>query len=160
MIIDSIILARKDSKGIPHKNTIDFCGKPLIEWTIIQLKKTMKTGEIWVSSDGSKILDIAKKHNVNLIERPSDLSKDNSSSEDAWMHALRIIKKKKKVEVILAPQVTSPLREPSDFSNAIKLFKSSKADSLLSVCEIEDFFFGTMSIINQFQPIMIIKKDR
>ena len=60
MKIEAIILARKNSKGIPNKNIINFCGKPLIEWTIIQLKKTMNEDNIWISSDSIDILKIAK----------------------------------------------------------------------------------------------------
>ena len=30
----AVILARGGSKGIPNKNIIDFCGKPLLAWTI------------------------------------------------------------------------------------------------------------------------------
>ena len=36
MKVSSIILARGGSKGIPNKNIRDFCGKPLISWTIEQ----------------------------------------------------------------------------------------------------------------------------
>ena len=34
MRVDAVILARGGSKGISGKNIIDFCGKPLIAWTI------------------------------------------------------------------------------------------------------------------------------
>ena len=33
----AIILARGGSKGIPKKNIVDFCGRPLIAWTIEQV---------------------------------------------------------------------------------------------------------------------------
>ena len=36
MKVASIILARGGSKGVPNKNKKDFCGKPLISWTIEQ----------------------------------------------------------------------------------------------------------------------------
>ena len=35
-----IIPARGGSKGIPKKNLIDFCGKPLLAWSIIQNKSS------------------------------------------------------------------------------------------------------------------------
>ena len=95
MKIEAIILARKNSKGIQNKNITNFCGRPLIEWTIIQLKKIINQNNIWVSSDSEEILKISKKNNVNCISRPSSLSKDNSTSEDAWLHAINEIEKKK-----------------------------------------------------------------
>ena len=36
MKVASIILARGGSKGVPNKNKRNFCGKPLISWTIEQ----------------------------------------------------------------------------------------------------------------------------
>ncbi len=153
MKIEAIILARKNSKGIQNKNITNFCGRPLIEWTIIQLKKVINKNNIWVSSDSEEILKISKKNNVNFIIRPSSLSKDNSTSEDAWLHAINEIEKKIKFDAILAPQITSPIREPKDFKNGIDLFINSKADSLLSVSEVEDYFFWELN--NQDQPISI-----
>jgi len=40
--IIAIIPARGGSKGIPKKNIIDFCGKPLIIWTIQNAKRSKK----------------------------------------------------------------------------------------------------------------------
>ena len=40
MNIVAIIAARGNSKGIANKNIIDFCGKPLIYWTITQSLKS------------------------------------------------------------------------------------------------------------------------
>ena len=50
MNIVAIILARGGSKGLPNKNILDFCGKPLIAWTI---ENCINAGieSVWVSSD-------------------------------------------------------------------------------------------------------------
>ena len=61
------------------------------------IKKVINKNNIWVSSDSEEILKISKKNNVNFIIRPSSLSKDNSTSEDAWLHAINEIEKKKKL---------------------------------------------------------------
>lgn len=34
----AVIAARGGSKGIPHKNLLDLCGKPLIAWTVEQAR--------------------------------------------------------------------------------------------------------------------------
>ena len=57
----ALILARGGSKGIPNKNSNDFCGMPLIAWSIIQAKNAKGISDIWVSSDSKKILKIAEK---------------------------------------------------------------------------------------------------
>ena len=143
MNVVSIIIARGGSKGIPNKNIIDFCGKPLISWTIKQSQISKKVSDVWVSSDSDSILDIAKRNGAKTIARPIEISSDRSTSESAWLHAIKYIESKEgypKIDYVLAPQVTSPLRDPSDFSKAIGLIISEQADSLLSVAEVEDFF--------------------
>ena len=59
MNIACIIPARGGSKGIPKKNIIDFCGKPLIAHSIIQSKKSKYIKEVYVSSDSEEILKIS-----------------------------------------------------------------------------------------------------
>ena len=142
MKISCIILARGGSKGIPDKNIINFCGKPLIAWTIMQALEAKEVTDVWVSSDSVKILDIAKCYGANTITRPEEISGDSEPSESAWLHAIDFIEEKSGcfIEYVLAPQVTSPLRHSSDFSDAIAKVKADDSDSLLSVAEIEDFF--------------------
>ena len=142
MKISCIILARSGSKGIPKKNIVDFCGKPLIAWTILQALDVKEVNDVWVSSDSDEILSVAKYYGANTIIRPKRISGDSEPSESAWLHAIDYIEKKSThpIDYVLAPQVTSPLRHASDFSNAITQIKVNKNDSLLSVAEIEDFF--------------------
>jgi N-acylneuraminate cytidylyltransferase len=136
----AIIPARGGSKGIPNKNIIDFCGKPLIAWTIQQCLSSKYISGVWVSSDSRDILNISEKYGAKTIERPKNISGDLVSSESAWKHAIEIIQKVNNVDLVFAPQVTSPLREVKDIDNAIEKMIKSNADSLLSTVEIEDFF--------------------
>ena len=140
MNASAIIIAKKRSKGIPSKNIVNFCGKPLISWTILQLLECFKRERICISSDSKKILKIAEEFGIGTIERPTYLAMDNTSSEKVWIHAIKNIEKKQKLDLIVAPQVTSPIRGKNDFKKALELFKKKDADSLLSVTEIKDFF--------------------
>ena len=141
MNIAAVVIARGGSKGIPNKNIINFCGKPLIGWTIEQCLASKNISQIWVSSDSNEILEIAKKYNINTLRRPDILSDDYASSESAWLHAINFIEKKNKVDMILAPQVTSPLRETKDFDDAINSFNKNKFDSMFSANVVEDLLF-------------------
>ena len=149
MRVSSIILARGGSKGIPKKNIINFCGKPLLAWTILQSLATDTVSDVWVSSDSQDILDIAEQYGAKSIKRPIEISGDMESSESAWLHAIEYIESLQnhgKIDYVLAPQVTSPLREVSDFSNSITQLLHEGADALLSVAEVEDFFIWKKNI--------------
>ncbi len=155
MKITAIILARGGSKGIPNKNILNFCGKPLISWTI---ENCFNAGinSVWVSSDSEEILEISKNSGAQVLKRPSELSNDNSTSEEGWLHAINHIEsfQNSKIDFVFAPQVTSPLREASDITNAIKIIDEQKLDSLFSSSVVEDLFFwekdslGTLESVN------------
>ena len=55
----TIIPARGGSKGIKNKNIKKMLNKPLIYWTIKQIKKINKKSTIIVSTDSKKIRKIS-----------------------------------------------------------------------------------------------------
>ena len=137
----SIILARGGSKGIKNKNTKLLNKKPLIYWTIQQSIQSSKIKETYVSSDNKKILEISKKCGAKIILRPKKHATDNSSSEEAWLHAVKFLKNKKiKFNNVVGLQPTSPLREKKDIDNAIEYFEKKGLDSLFSSQKIKDHF--------------------
>lgn len=131
----AVVLARGGSKGIHGKNIKSFCGTPLIVWTLEQLVNSGAVGSnsIYVSSDDDQILDLAAESGVQTIKRPDGISGDESTSESGWIHAINLIESHgKKVDLVIAPQVTSPVREPSDFSRAVDEFVAGNWDSMFS----------------------------
>ena len=142
MNVHCIILARGGSKGIPKKNIIDFCGKPLLAWTIEQCRSSSSVSDVWVSSDDDDILDVAKSYAARTIKRPVEISDDMASSESGWLHAVDYLRNNNiLLDIVLAPQVTSPLRETIDIDSAINKFNAEKFDSLFSASITEDLYF-------------------
>ena len=149
--IVAIVPARSGSKGIPNKNIIDFCGKPLIAWTIQQCLSSKYISDVWVSSDSQDILEIAEEYGAKTIQRPDDISGDLASSESAWIHAIKEIQRDINIDLVFAPQVTSPLREVKDIDSALELFQKEKYDSMFSSCIVEDLFFWENDKGNQLR---------
>jgi CMP-N,N'-diacetyllegionaminic acid synthase len=137
----AVIAARGGSKGIPHKNLLDLCGKPLIAWTVEQARAARGVDVVAVSSDSDNILAAAEAAGAIGVRRPEDISGDLASSESAWLHALDATDERMgRFERVVALQATSPIRESSDIENALATFDRDHLDSLLSVCEVEDYF--------------------
>lgn len=137
----AVIAARGGSKGIPHKNLIDLCGKPLIAWTVMQAAAAKGVDAVAVSSDSDQILAAAESAGAVGVRRPEDISGDLASSESAWLHALEQLDGKLgPFGRVVALQATSPIRESSDIEQALATFEREELDSLLSVCEVEDYF--------------------
>lgn len=141
MSVVAIIPARGGSKGIPRKNLLDLCGKPLIAWSILQAKHAEGIDSVWVTSDDDEILAAAADYGAGTIKRPQDISGDTATSESAWLHAINEIESQNiPIDIVVAMQATSPLRESSDLDDGLALIKNGHYDSLLSVTEVEDFF--------------------
>ena len=57
----AIITARGGSKRIPRKNIKDFCGKPIIVWSILAARQSGVFDEIMVSTDDKEIANVARE---------------------------------------------------------------------------------------------------
>lgn len=157
----AIIPARAGSKGIPRKNLLPLCGHPLIAWSIRQAINAAGVDSVWVSSDGEEILRSAEQYGARPIARPAEIAGDRASSESAWQHALDVIEATTgPVARIIGMQPTSPLRDPSDLSEALQQFERDALDSLLTVAEVEDFFMWRLSPEGAAQSINYDWRER
>lgn len=157
----AIIPARGGSKGIPRKNLADLCGKPLIAWSILQAKNAQLIDSVWVSSDDDEILAVAQSYGALPIKRPDEISGDQASSESAWIHALDTIEKQDvNVDLILAMQPTSPVRESSDLDGSVISMREYGFDSLLSVIEVEDFFTWRVDVNGTAESVSYDYRNR
>ena len=151
-----IIPARGGSKGLPGKNIIDFCGKPLLQWSVEQCYDSKYIKEIFVSTDDSRI-EILVDTICRKIIRPSNLATDTSSSEDALKHALKVINEEYKqycpIDYVVFLQCTSPVRLTSDIDNALEMIIKEEADSLMSVSPFFHLCAWTKHEDGSFTPL-------
>jgi len=136
-----VTLARGGSKGIKNKNLAKINGKPLIYYTIKEVKKSKNITNYIVSTDSLKIKGIAEKYKAEVpFIRPKKFSKDNSSSASALKHALIQCEKfyNKKFDYIIELMATNPLKSVQDIDNVIKILIRYKADSVIAVNQIFD----------------------
>ena len=130
------IPARGGSKGIKNKNLKKILNKTLLEISIDQAKKSKIFDLILVSSDSSKILNIAKKLNVSIYKRSKKNSSDTSSTDDALYETLKNFKSNSDYIVIL--QVTSPLRKISTIKKFVKHCVENNLDTCCTVTKISE----------------------
>ena len=130
MRIVCIIPARGGSKRIPRKNIMEFCGKPLIVWSIEQAKASQYIEDVYVSSDDDEILRVSTEHGAIKIKRPSQYAVDSALSEPVLAHALGNMDNP---DIVVFLQATSPIRGAEDIDDAITQFLMSGKDSLFSI---------------------------
>ena len=79
----AIIPARGGSKRIPKKNILNFCGKPIIAYSIEAALKSNCFHEVMVSTDSEEIADIARAYGAAVpFFRSEEASSDYAATAD------------------------------------------------------------------------------
>ena len=131
------IAARGGSKGVKNKNIRPLAGKPLITHTIVQAEECGLFDSIAVSSDSDRILALAADHGaVDLVHRPPDLARDESSKLAAIRHCVATIEERKgeRFDTVVDLDVTSPLRGIEDIVRCLEVLESSGVGNVITGC--------------------------
>lgn len=137
MQYQSLICARGGSKGLPGKNTRDFCGKPLIAHAIEMALSIPTLADVIVSTDDPSIASVAQQYGANVpFSRPHKLATDKAKEWDVWRHCLRYLEDINEYpDALVVLPTTSPLRCVDDVLNCMKLFEQGDNDGVLCVTE-------------------------
>jgi pseudaminic acid cytidylyltransferase len=85
----AIIPARSGSKRIPGKNIKEFCGKPMIGWSILEAINSECFDHIVVSTDSHEIAEIANSFGAETpFLRPKNISDDFTPIVTVMKHAI------------------------------------------------------------------------
>lgn len=85
----AIITARGGSKRIPKKNIKDFCGKPIIAYSILAAVESGLFSEVMVSTDSEEIAEIAKQYGAKVpFFRSEKASDDFATTSDVIFEVL------------------------------------------------------------------------
>lgn len=124
-----IIPARGGSKGIPGKNLRQVGGESLVARAVFTALRA--SDNVFVSTDDPDITVEARKSGAKIIDRPSEIATDDSSSESAVIHALSQIPHLSST-VVAFLQPTSPFIAAEDLERAFELVESGQCDVAFS----------------------------
>lgn len=131
----AIITARGGSKRIPKKNIKEFCGKPIIAYSIEAALNSRKFDEVMVSTDSQEIADIAVKHGAAVpFFRKKKTSGDFATTADVLNEVLDTYGQRKQYfELICCIYPTAPFITGEKLQVAVKRLEDSNAYSLVPV---------------------------
>jgi CMP-N,N'-diacetyllegionaminic acid synthase len=127
MSILVVIPARSGSKSLPHKNILNFRGKPMLAWSITHAiaSKHRNNMRIIVTTDSPAYAEIAKAHGAEVpFLRPKEISQDNSTDLECIQHALSELKIIDNYipDIIVHLRPTQPCRTTELLDKCIDLF--------------------------------------
>jgi len=97
-MIPALLLGRKGSVGFPGKNLHPVLGRPLMAYPLLAALNSEQIGQVYVSTDDEKIMEIANEYGAEIIVRPPELASKNALGEDAYVHGYKVISEKFKGE--------------------------------------------------------------
>ncbi len=129
-----ITLARGGSKRVPRKNVIDVNGKPLIQYTIDEVKKSEYIDNYIVSTDDEDIKLLCRELEQTYFDRST--AEDTQKSSDGLLEVLRVMDKP---DYIVEIMCTNPLKTVEDIDGVIKKLDIMGVDSVCSVVRVWDY---------------------
>ncbi|QDC51248.1 acylneuraminate cytidylyltransferase family protein [Candidatus Methylopumilus universalis] len=156
-LVLALIPGRGGSKGVKRKNLRVVLGKPLIEHTIQAASDSLNIDRIFVSSDDTEILELARENGVDAIKRASMAASDSATAVEVVYDFLKQIPEDLIVAdpYIIYLQPTSPLRKAAHINAAFDVMISSRNDICISVTKLKKTPFKsyTLSVEGLLEPI-------
>lgn len=129
----AIITARGGSKRIPRKNIKEFCGKPILCYSIEAAKDAGVFDEIMVSTDDAEIASYAEKSGAAVpFFRSAEAAGDYASTDDVIKEVLTEYQKiGREFDAFCCLYPTAPFLTGKRLRDAMALLK--EADSVMPV---------------------------
>lgn len=131
----AIITARGGSKRIPRKNIKEFCGKPILAYSIEAALQSGLFDEVMVSTDDEEIAEIGKRYGAKVpFFRSEKTANDFATTNDVLLEVLEEYEKRgEHFDVACCIYPTAPFVTAEKLKNAMELLLASEADTLIPV---------------------------
>lgn len=131
----AIITARGGSKRIPKKNIKEFCGKPIIAYSIEAALQSGIFDEVMVSTDSEEIARIAKEYGASVpFMRSEKNSNDFATTNDVLCEVVKEYKKLGQVfDTICCIYPTAPFVTEKKLQDAYEILMSSGVEQVVPV---------------------------
>jgi N-acylneuraminate cytidylyltransferase len=146
----AIIPARGGSKRIPRKNIKEFCGEPIISYSIKSAIRTSLFDKIMVSTDDDEIAGISKMFGAAVpFIRSKETSNDFAGIADVLLEVLSEYEKRGQIfDSLCCILPTAPFIRSEKIIEAYNLFKQKSYDSVLTVAGFAYPIFRALQIDN------------
>lgn len=131
----AVITARGGSKRIPRKNIQEFCGKPIIAYSIEAALQSGVFDTVMVSTDDEEIADIAVKYGAEVpFLRSEKTSNDFATTTDVLFEVLEEYEKRgEQFEMGCCIYPTAPFVTGEKLRKGVEMLRDSNADTLIPV---------------------------
>jgi N-acylneuraminate cytidylyltransferase len=131
----AIITARGGSKRIPRKNIKEFCGQPILAYSIRAAVESGIFDTVMVSTDDEEIAETARKYGAEVpFYRSPETANDYATTNDVLLEVLAEYEKRGQFfEMAVCIYPTAPFVTAEKLKTAVEKLSESDADTLIPV---------------------------
>ena len=131
----AIITARGGSKRIPRKNIKEFCGKPILAYSIEAALKSGVFDAVMVSTDDQEIAQVAKEYGAEVpFMRSADNANDFATTKDVVREVIEAYQKNgQEFDQLCCIYPTAPFVTPNGLKNAMELLNTPGTQGAMPV---------------------------
>ena len=146
----AIIPARGGSKRIPRKNIREFCGKPIVAYSIEVALQTKLFDEVMVSTDDAEIAEVAKRYGASVpFFRSAETANDFAILKDVLVEVLGNFEERGKIfDQVCCILPTAPLISAADITESHKILSNKECTSVIPVVKFSYTIFRSLKIEN------------
>lgn len=132
-----IIPARGGSKRIPRKNIKEFCGKPIISYSIMAAVESGVFDEVMVSTDDSEIAGVAQVYGASVpFMRSAQTADDYATTVDVLLEVVgEYMKGGREFDTVCCIYPCAPFVNSANLRKGFELLLEDGNGSVLPVCK-------------------------
>lgn len=135
----ALITARGGSTRVPRKNIRNFCGIPLVAWSIIQSRAAKSIDKVYVTTDDEAIANVAEQYGAEVIMRP--VWPSGVTAGVAFRHGIEHMHSSGIFpDNVFSMLPTSVLRKPEDLDSMHDIFMSRKLKTITTGVPLKEVF--------------------
>ncbi len=152
----AIIPARGGSRRIPRKNIRDFCGQPIIAYSIRAAQMTRLFARVIVSTDAPEVADVAERYQATVHWRAADAARDEVGTQEVTARVLESLGIHG-LELVVCIYATAPMLRVSDLYHAVNLVRGHNFVMSVGAHPLRDagqFYMGSALQFRTRKPLI------
>ena len=141
MRIPALVFARGGSRRIPRKNMVKICGKPIVEWSLIQAQCSRQVTDVFLITDDDEIADVGERRNAEVIRQlPTDFRRMGGTIATV-LGIEHMVKRLGWFDTMVSIAGSGMLRMPDDIDRMITKRLETTALTVVIMCPIHEPWF-------------------
>jgi D-3-phosphoglycerate dehydrogenase len=141
-MIAAIICGRLDDKTFPGRNTFPLIGRPMMVYPLLAAVNAKHVQHVFVSTDAPEMARVARHHNVEVIQRPPEISARATTLEEVLQHGYAFITKRLKnpLEALVVLLCNGPTVTNGLIDQGVEILVNDESlDAVMSVSRHNEF---------------------